>query len=128
MKVSKYPSRHNCRGRSIKRGIPVAPIRLNAVNRCARSAHTLPLTNTRSNVVTCASRALFAAALNLLTFSWGVSPGGPGFRGGRFDVFEAVLVDGGSLADAWGVVDVKRVASVADRGMVVADCILDTWG
>ena len=27
---------------------------------------------------------------------------------------------GGSLADAWGVVDVNRVASVADRGIVVA--------
>jgi hypothetical protein len=26
--------------------------------------------------------------------------------------------DAGGLADAWGVVDVKRVASVADRGIL----------
>jgi len=30
------------------------------------------------------------------------------------------------LADAWGVVDVKRVASVADRGIVMAISISDT--
>ena len=118
----------NIEGTEWRESIPVAPIKLNAVIRCARSAHTRPLTTNLSNVENCASRALSAAALSLLTFSCGVSPGGPGFRGGKFEVFEAVLAEAGGLADAWGVVDVKRVASVADRGMVVADCILDTWG
>jgi hypothetical protein len=101
------------------KGIPVAPIKLNAVNRCTRSAHTRPLTSNLSNVEICASLALSAAALNLLTLSCGVSPGGPGFRCGELLLrpgrFKA---DAGGLADAWGVVDVKRVASVADRGIL----------
>ena len=69
-----------------------------------------------SNCDISASRALFAAALNLLTFSCGVSPGGPGFRGGC--VFEDFELAGTAGFEACGVVDVKRVASVADRGIV----------
>jgi hypothetical protein len=37
-------------------------------------------------------------------------------------------VEGGGFADAWGVVDVKRVASVADRGIATAINIPDTVG
>jgi hypothetical protein len=94
--------------------IPVIPIKLSAVNRCALSAQTLPLKITLSKFDTCASRARSAAALNRLTFSCGVSPGGPDVR--RGNAFAGGK--GGSLADAWGVVDVNRVASVADRGIV----------
>jgi len=61
----------------------VSPIKLNAVNLCALSAHTRPRTITLSHPVTCASRAAFAAALNRLTFSCGVSPAGPDFLGGN---------------------------------------------
>jgi hypothetical protein len=32
------------------------------------------------------------------------------------------------LAEAWGVVDVKRVASVADRGIVTTSNILEAEG
>jgi hypothetical protein len=77
----------------------VIPIRLNAVNLCALSAHTLPLTRTLSSVETWASRALSAAALNLFTFSCGVSPGGPGFLNGV--VFKGSFnLDGGGFAEA----------------------------
>ncbi len=107
--------------------IPVAPIKVSAVNRCARSAHTRPLTKNLSNGEICASLALSAAALNRLTFSRGVSPGGPGVRGGEF-FCGRFAADGGGLADAWGVVDVKRVASVADRGMAMANSSIDDTG
>ena len=108
-------------GVELREGIPVAPIKLNAVNRCARSAHTRPLTSSLSNVEICASLALLAAARNLLTFSCVVSPGGPGFRGGKLLFLPGRFrAEAGGLADAWGVVDVKRVASVADRGIVMA--------
>lgn len=62
------------------------------------------------------SFAALAAARNRLTFSWGVSPDGPGFaRGMAHDL----ALGGGIFAVACGVVEVKRVASVADRGIVV---------
>ncbi len=77
--------------------IPVAPIRVKVVILCARSAHTRPLTRNLSNIEICASRALSAAALNLLIFSCGVSPGGPGFRGGK------LLLPGRFRADAAGL-------------------------
>lgn len=57
--------------------------------------------------MTCELRARSAAALNLATFSRGVSPAGPGvpfFWG----------LEGEGLAEACGIVDVNRVASVAD--------------
>jgi hypothetical protein len=57
--------------------VPVIPIRLSAVNLCALSAHTLPLTRTLSKVETFASLARCAASLNRRTFCCGVSPGGP---------------------------------------------------
>lgn len=53
--------------------VPVTPISPSTVNRCARSAHTLPLTTTRSHVDTCASLAANFAALSLATFCCGVS-------------------------------------------------------
>jgi len=71
---------------------------------------------TLSNVEICASRALSAAALNLRTFSCGVSPAGP-------EVFFGTGFDGGfeaCFAEAWGVVDVNRVASMADRGIMTS--------
>jgi hypothetical protein len=85
------------KGLDTKEGLPVAPIRVKVVILCARSAHTRPLTRNLSNVETCASRALSAAALSLLTFSCGVSPGGPGFRGGK------LLLPGRFRADAAGL-------------------------
>ena len=103
-------------GRQAREGIQVAPIKLNAVNRCALSAHTRPLIINLSNVDICASRALSAAARNRRTFSCGVSPTGPGVRCGN--VFEGMFTAEGGLADACGVVGVKRVASVAERGMM----------
>jgi hypothetical protein len=67
-----------------------------------------------SKVETCASRAASAAARSLLTFSCGVSPAGPSFLwGGAFEF----VVDDGTFAEACGVVEVNRVASVADRGI-----------
>jgi hypothetical protein len=90
------------------------PIKLNAVNLCALSAHTLPLTRNLSNVDICASRAASAAALNLFTLCCGVSPGGPGCLGGV--VAGTILLSG--FAEAWGVVGVNRVASVAERGIL----------
>lgn len=58
--------------------LPVAAIKLSAVTRCARSAHTRPRATTRSNRETLASRAARAACRRRATFSWGVSslPGG----------------------------------------------------
>lgn len=105
-----------------RKSIHVAPIRLKAVNLCALSAHTRPLTSSLSNVVTCASLALSAAALNLLTFSCGVSPGGPGVLAGFVPLF-IFAADGGGLVWAWGVVEVNLVASVAERGIMRSiDC------
>jgi hypothetical protein len=70
---------------------------------------------TLSNVETFASLALAAASLNLLTFCCGVSPGGPGVRGGIEDVLALAGEDeGGGFAEACGVVGVNRVASMAD--------------
>lgn len=80
---------------------------MNAVNLCALSAHTLPLIINLSNVEICASLALSAAALSLLTLCCGVSPGGPGF-----------LDTGFGLVAACGVVDVNLVASVAERAIL----------
>lgn len=85
------------KGLDTKEDIPVAPIRVKVVTLCTRSAHTRPLTRNLSNVEICASRALSAAALNLLTLSCGVSPGGPGFRGGK------LLLPGRFRADAAGL-------------------------
>lgn len=100
--------------------IHVIPIRLRAVNLWSLSAHTLPVEITLSNVETCASLAAFAAALNRLTFCCGLSPGGPGIFGGP--TFEGLLeLECPNLAEAWGIVDVNRVASVADRGMLRKD-------
>jgi hypothetical protein len=95
--------------------IPVNPINVNAVKRCARSAHTRPLTNTLSNVLTFSSLALAAAALSLATFCCGVSPGGPGCD--RADIWPLGEETGGR-AVACGVVEVKRVASAADLAMM----------
>ena len=78
--------------------IPVIPIKLSAVKRCALSAQTLPLAITLSKLDTCASRALSAAALSLFTFSCGVSPGGPGVRGGSAFAFAGGF--GGIFAEA----------------------------
>lgn len=87
------------------------------MNRCALSAHTRPLVTTLSKVEIWSSFAASAAALSRLTFSCGVSPDGPGFaRGTAHDL----ALGGGTFAVACGVVEVKRVASVADRGIVVA--------
>lgn len=93
----------------------MAPIKLNAVNRCALSAHTRPRITILSNVEISPSFAASAAALSRLTFCWGVSPGGPVFFCGRAHRFEP---GGWIFADACGVVEVNRVASVADRGIV----------
>jgi hypothetical protein len=71
---------------------------------------------TLSKVEIWSSFAASAAALSRLTFSCGVSPDGPGFaRGTAHDL----ALGGGTFAVACGVVEVKRVASVADRGIVV---------
>ena len=85
------------KGLDTKEDIPVAPIRVKVVTLCTRSAHTRPLTRNLSNVEICASRALSAAALNRLTLSCDVSPGGPGFRGGK------LLLPGRFRADAAGL-------------------------
>lgn len=87
--------------------IHVSPIKLKAVNLCALSAHTLPLKRNLSKVEICASLALSAAALNLLTLCCGVSPGGPGFLDTAF-----------GFVAACGVVEVNRVASVAERAIL----------
>lgn len=95
-------------------------IKLLAVNTCSRSAHTRPTLTTRSAVVNCASLALAAAARSRATLSKGVSPGGPGVRGGR-GTFGLLTARVGALlgfAEACGVVGVKRVASIAERGIV----------
>ena len=65
--------------------VQVHPISVKAVNLCSLSAQTLPLKITLSIVVICAFLAAAAAALNLLTFCCGVSPGGPGNLEGIFD-------------------------------------------
>jgi hypothetical protein len=96
--------------------IHVALIKVRVVNRCALSAHTRPLITILSKVEICPSFAASAAALNRLTFSWGVSPGGADFiRGGTIQVLDP---GGWVCVVACGVVEVKRVASVADRGIV----------
>lgn len=78
---------------------------------CARSAHTLPRATTLSNFDSCANFAFRAAARNLATFSCGVSP-----VGGNV----AETVDAGEgLEEAYGPVAVKRVASAAERGIVL---------
>jgi len=62
-----------------------------------------------------------AAALSRLTFSKGVSPAGPVFFG--VDELDWTLgrKDRGGFAEACGVVDVKRVASAADRDIVASN-------
>jgi hypothetical protein len=103
--------------------IPVIPIRLNAVNRCALSAQTRPRTTNLSKPETFASLARAAASLNRRTFCCGVSPGGAGVRFGNGGAVDDE--DGGvgleglgeCFAEACGVVGVKRVASVADFGI-----------
>jgi hypothetical protein len=103
--------------------IPVIPINPKAVTRCALSAHTRPLMTSLSKPETLASRARAAASLNRRTFCCGVSPGGPGVRCGNelVDVEAIDGVEGGGFADACGVVEVKRVASMADFGIVNDD-------
>lgn len=107
-------------GSSRRRGaynIPVAAIKLKAVNRCALSAHTRPLTRNLSNVETRASRALSAAARRRRTFSCAVSPAGPGCRAGC-ELNGGFEPRGNGFVEACGVVAVNRVASVADRGIL----------
>lgn len=58
--------------------LQVQPIKNSVVVLCAISATTRPLTINLSMVETFAFLARSAAALNLFTFSSGVSPGGPG--------------------------------------------------
>ena len=61
--------------------ILVSPIKLSVVILCALSAQTRPLEIILSAKLTCEFRAAFAAALNRLTFSCGVSPVGRLFLG-----------------------------------------------
>ncbi len=74
------------------REIPLAPISPRTVNRCAISAHILPLTTTRSQVDICPSLAANLASLSLATFCWGVSPVG-------FDGLEWLGFIGGPLRE-----------------------------
>lgn len=76
------------------------PINVNAVNRCALSAHTLPRIIALSNPETFASLALAAASLNLWTFCWGVSPDGPDVLCDIVLVRADVVVDRGGFAEA----------------------------
>jgi hypothetical protein len=104
-------------------GIPVIPIKLNAVNRCALSAQTRPRTMSLSKPETFASLARAAASLNRRTFCCGISPSGASVRLGNGGAVDGE--DGGvgleglgeCFAEACGVVGVKRVASVADFGI-----------
>ena len=93
--------------------IPVSPISPKAVTRCALSAHTRPLIINLSKPETFASLARAAASLSRRTFCCGVSPGGPGVRCGTW-----LGDEGEGFALACGVVDVKRVASMADFGIL----------
>lgn len=93
------------------------------VKRWARSKNRRPPPRARSTLDTCAVRAASWAARNLLTRSSGVSPAlgrvRPLARGPLPPVPAAgadVLGDAVCLEEAWGVVDVKRVASDALRG------------
>ena len=77
---------------------------------------------------TFASLARAAASLNRRTFCCGVSPAGPGVRCDKEPVgFDDVgTVGEGGFAEACGVVDVKRVASIADFG-IVSDAGNEDW-
>jgi hypothetical protein len=75
-----------------------------------------------SNVEICASLAASAAALSRLTFCCGVSPGAPGMLCGEEPDLEP---ERGIFADACGVVEVNRVASVADRDIVARTSYFD---
>jgi hypothetical protein len=120
--------RNGWKGNGGKRAVPVIPINPRAVTRCALSAHTRPLIMNLSKPETFASLARAAASLNRRTFCCGVSPAGPGVRCGKELVgFDAVLGVGvGGFAEACGVVDVKRVASMADFG-IVSDANSEDW-
>jgi hypothetical protein len=98
------------------------------VKRWARSKNRLPPPRARSTLDTCAVRAAWWAARNRLTRSSGVSPlrgrvlplagrGAlpPGLGPEALEGVDAGA-EGNCLEEAWGVVDVKRVASDALRG------------
>ena len=78
--------------------IPVAAIKLQAVKRCALSAHTRPCNIILSNVETFASLALWAAARNRWTFCCGVSPSGAGAR--SFAALEDMFAADGGFENA----------------------------
>jgi hypothetical protein len=106
---------------SIHVDVPVKPIKLSVVNLCAKSATTLPLLTTLSNVLSCANFDLRAASRNRATFCCGVSLGGAGPPIG------IVVPRGGiGFAEAWGPVWVNNVGSLVDivcavRGVGVAN-------
>jgi hypothetical protein len=97
-----------CSSCGLKQNLPVNPIRLNVVNRCAKSATTLPRATTLSNVLSFPSFALLAASRNRATFSCGVSFAGAGPRMGIVETR-----GGDCFAAAYGPVDVKSVGSFA---------------
>jgi hypothetical protein len=88
--------------------VPVNPIKLSVVNRCAKSATTLPRPTTLSNVLSFPIFARLAASRNRATFSCGVSFGGAGPPMGII-----VARGGAGFAAAYGPVDVKSVGSFA---------------
>ena len=85
------------------------PTMLYTLNLCALSAHTLPLTTTRSHVVICAARSRNLASRSRATFSAGDSLGGalPGvlfcgsIGGGGVRAFALE----GDLVMGWGVLE-----------------------
>ena len=94
--------------------ILLARIKADVVTLCARSAHTRPRITTRSQVVSCSVLALLAASLKRATFCAGVSFG----FAGREEISIVVAVP--ILEEACGPVDVNRVASEAERGILNA--------
>ena len=92
--------------------VPVNPISDHVVSLCALSAQTLPTLTAWSNPDSWPAKARDRAARSLVLFCSEVSFDGTASPMGRKDVAE----DG--FAAAYGPVAVKRVASVADRGML----------
>lgn len=84
------------------------------VARCALSAHVRPLFTAFSNVLTSASFALCAAALNLAIFCWAVSLAGAGSENWR-------TVERAEGLEAYGPFGVNRVASSTVRAIVAKE-------
>ena len=89
----------------------VRPIKLKAVNLCARSAHTLPTRTAVSPTVSFPRFALAAAVRRREIFCCGVSFGGAWPK----SICEPMVVVGAALG---GPLEVKRVASDGERGIL----------